>query len=271
MIYAGEFLVKSAMQSRALLFGKLSLEASVNFNKRWAEGSVTYCEATQRIGNGALSALTAKIKSDCHQMNSCLQRHILIHLQHWAHTCYKKLLRVKKGNSSILHSLKHIFYLLASSSSSCEKKPCDSGKDYKYLAYCNLEKEKGHVPIWPLSAFDYQSYPFLCEGSTLPAHLLLSTPLAGWHHHRALLNQTQEWWGRWGHARAAGRAGFTAGSLSLLEPDSRWCLSAEAHRSKLLCKEWLLLRSLEQHKHKGPTENSARGQILHCVSWPKFN
>lgn len=34
MIYAGEFLVKSAMQSRALLFGKLSLEASMNFNKR---------------------------------------------------------------------------------------------------------------------------------------------------------------------------------------------------------------------------------------------
>lgn len=46
-ICAGTFLMKSATQSGALLFGSFPCE-HLNFNQRRAEGSVTPCAATQR-------------------------------------------------------------------------------------------------------------------------------------------------------------------------------------------------------------------------------
>lgn len=144
------FLTKSAMQSGALIFGKLSLEASVNFNQRRAGGSVTYCEATQRNWQWRTKGSTAKIQSEHRQINFFFS-HILIHLQRWAHIYYtSKLVKMNKDNSSILCRIRNIFQLLVPIFCflNPQRKPCDSGKDRKYLVNCCLEeKEKVHLPI----------------------------------------------------------------------------------------------------------------------------
>lgn len=114
----------------------------------------------------------------------------------------------------------------------------------------------------------------LREGSTPPpAHLLLSSPLAGWHGAGAPPNQPKERWGRRRPAGTTARAGSALGS-------HLWSLTAGAAFQRRLfapncCANSSYLldhgHPLESHRSEGLIANSAGSRILGCVSRFKFN